>query len=105
MTENDYIAEYIKEKHASLLGFDFAMWKMWHMVKSFIRATADIVKTVIPEDLKKLTEDKDAEADNGTEIVIYGVRDCDTCIHYVTKDGHTGCECWECEYEGNDDDL
>ena len=23
MTENDYIAEYIKEKHASLLGFDF----------------------------------------------------------------------------------
>lgn len=27
MTENDYIAEYIKEKHPALLGFDFAMWK------------------------------------------------------------------------------
>ena len=26
-------------------------------------------------------------------------RDCDTCIHHVTRDGKTGCESWECEYE------
>ena len=32
-------------------------------------------------------------------------RPCSTCIHYVTKDGHTGCEAWECEYEGNGNDL
>ena len=28
MTDNDYIAEYVKEKHNGLLGFDFAVWKM-----------------------------------------------------------------------------
>ena len=28
MTENDYIAEYIKEKYPTLLGLDFAMWKV-----------------------------------------------------------------------------
>lgn len=26
-------------------------------------------------------------------------RDCEKCIHHVTKNGETGCECWECEYE------
>lgn len=28
MKENDYIAEYIKEKYPTLLGLDFRMWKM-----------------------------------------------------------------------------
>ena len=27
MTNNDYIAEYIKEKYPDLLGFDYALWK------------------------------------------------------------------------------
>lgn len=27
MTDNDYIAEYIKEKHPGFLSFDFAVWK------------------------------------------------------------------------------
>lgn len=28
MTENDYIAEYVKERHPGILGFDFAMWRL-----------------------------------------------------------------------------
>ena len=28
MTENDYIAEYIKERHPNILGINFAMWKI-----------------------------------------------------------------------------
>ena len=28
MTENDYIAEYIKERHSDLLGFEYAWWKV-----------------------------------------------------------------------------
>lgn len=27
------------------------------------------------------------------------IRDCDHCKHYVTRDGQTGCEKWECEFE------
>lgn len=67
MTENDYTAEYIKEKHASLLGADFAMWKTIHVVRNTIRAIADIVKTVDPEKSKKLMEDEDVEADEEGE--------------------------------------
>ena len=26
-------------------------------------------------------------------------RGCDNCKHHVTRNGETGCECWECEYE------
>ena len=28
MTENDYIAEYIKERHPDILGINFAVWKL-----------------------------------------------------------------------------
>ncbi len=30
------------------------------------------------------------------------IRDCDHCKHYVTRDGQTGCEKWECEFEKED---
>ena len=26
-------------------------------------------------------------------------RDCENCIHHVTRNGETGCELWKCEYE------
>lgn len=31
MTENDYIAEYVKERHPGILGFDYAMWRAVRM--------------------------------------------------------------------------
>lgn len=41
MSENDYIAEYIKEKRPELIrSFDFVFWKM-------SRITADAVKKII----------------------------------------------------------
>lgn len=36
MTENDYIAEYVKEKRPEILGFDFAIWKTSKIVKNFV---------------------------------------------------------------------
>ena len=39
MTDNDYIAEYIKEKHPQLIqGLDFAMWKGAKMIAEGVRA-------------------------------------------------------------------
>ncbi len=32
------------------------------------------------------------------DMANYG-RDCENCKHHVTKNGQTGCEAWECEYE------
>ena len=36
MTENDYIAEYVKETRPEILGFDFAIWKTARTLKNFV---------------------------------------------------------------------
>lgn len=43
MSENDYIAEYVKEKYPTLLGIDYAMWKLG---KQFAKAVEEIAKGV-----------------------------------------------------------
>lgn len=43
MSENDYIAEYIKEKYPALIGFDYAMWKLGRQYAEFVK---DIAKGV-----------------------------------------------------------
>lgn len=43
MSNNDYIAEYIKEKYPTLLGFDFAMWKLG---RRFSEALIDMSKGI-----------------------------------------------------------
>ena len=36
MSENDYIAEHVREKHPDLLGPDYAIWKTTKVVKESI---------------------------------------------------------------------
>ena len=56
MTENDYIAEYIKEKYPTLLGFDFTLWKMGKIPVNGGRKIVEVFNTVdwskfnLPED-------------------------------------------------------
>lgn len=67
MTNNDYIAQYIKEKYQSLLGFDFGIWKMCHVVGDTVREIADILKTIPSDELKKIMEDAEEESDLETD--------------------------------------
>ena len=47
MSDNDYIAEYIKEKYPTLLGLDFAMWKFGRrFTESLIDMSKGIENTV-----------------------------------------------------------
>lgn len=41
MRENDYIAEYIKEKYPELLGMDYTIWKMGRLMGNFIGKIVD----------------------------------------------------------------
>lgn len=41
MSENDYIAEYVKEKYPSILGVDFGIWKTVRMVGDMLRNIAE----------------------------------------------------------------
>jgi len=62
MTENDYIAEYIKERYHTLLGFDFTLWKMGRV---FTNAGRKIVETFNTIDWSKLNlpDDESEESD------------------------------------------
>lgn len=61
MSDNDYIAEYIKEKYPQLLGFDFAMWKFG---RRFAESLIDICKG-IENALNSIFGDKAESEDKG----------------------------------------
>lgn len=46
MTENDYIAEYIKEKYPRLLGLDFTFWRIGKIVLGAGRKIVEIFNKV-----------------------------------------------------------
>ena len=57
MTENDYIAEYVKEQHPSILGADYALWRLRKMIINFGDALAKTIRTLPKEDLKRMMEE------------------------------------------------
>lgn len=42
MTDNDYIAEYIKEKHPYILGLDFIIWKCGRVIRDTFSGLSSI---------------------------------------------------------------
>ena len=72
MTENDYIAEYIKEKHESLLGVDFAVWKVFRIAANLVRQIVDIAKQIPADQMEAFMEATKAagnpETDEDEEI-------------------------------------
>ena len=52
MTENDYIAEYVKQNYPNILGFEFIMWKTGKQVcnicNELLGALRDIFENDIP---------------------------------------------------------
>lgn len=54
--ENDYIAEYIKEKHPNLLGLDFAMWKIPKVLSNSIKDMANAFKRINDNDDEEVEE-------------------------------------------------
>lgn len=65
MTENDYIAEYIKEKYSNLLGFDFAVWKACKILSKGVSEFVEAVHNMSLLD----TEEKEEEKEDGSEII------------------------------------
>ena len=64
-SENDYIAEYIKEKHPSLLGADFAFWKIGKIGADFAVQFAEAIKSINWPTLQEY--EKIEEKENDTE--------------------------------------
>ena len=60
-SENDYIAEYVREKHPSILGADYALWKIRKIGADFIVQFVDVIKNIDWPQALQATENKDEE--------------------------------------------
>lgn len=67
MSENDYIAEYIKEKRPEIISsFDFFMWKMAKIIAGTVKSVVDAfsgidLSSVDLSALQQAEEDEDDE--------------------------------------------
>lgn len=67
MSENDYIAEYIKEKYPRLLGVEFAIWKCGRAIQTMAQDIIEVFKNMTPEEREEaLREAADEEEEEKT---------------------------------------
>lgn len=57
MTENDYIAEYVKERHPGILGIDYAVWRLARAVSEFGIHMREAISRMSPEDMQRYLEE------------------------------------------------
>lgn len=61
MTENDYIAEYVKKRHPGILGLDYAAWRLARAVSDFGIHVREAISRMSPEELQRMAEQEDEE--------------------------------------------
>ena len=67
MSENDYIAEYTKEKYPRLLGVDFAFWKIGRAVQTMAQDIIEVFKNMTPEEREEALREAADESLEGEE--------------------------------------
>ncbi len=61
MTENDYIAEYVRERHPRILGFDYAVWRLGKAISEFGISMREAISRMSAEELQRMVEQEDEE--------------------------------------------
>lgn len=61
MTENDYIAEYVKERHPGILSLDYAAWRLARAISEFGVHVREVISRMPAEDLQRMVEQEDEE--------------------------------------------
>lgn len=61
MTENDYIAEYVKENHQSLLGLNFAIWKFKRQIIDVAQELGNTLGKISKADFEKIQNETELE--------------------------------------------
>ena len=57
MTENDYIAEYVREEHPGILGFDYAVWRLARAISEFGISMREAISRISAKDLNRMMEE------------------------------------------------
>lgn len=61
MTENDYIAEYVRERHPGILSIDYAAWRLARAISEFGVHMREVISRMSPEDMQRMAEQEDEE--------------------------------------------
>lgn len=61
MSENDYIAEYVKERHPGILSIDYAAWRLARAVSEFGIHLREAISRMSPEDMQRYIEESEDE--------------------------------------------
>lgn len=65
MSENDYIAEYIKEKKPEIIGtIDFVVWKIGKLVSNTVKV---VTETITAQEIANYINDQEGEDGQGDE--------------------------------------
>ena len=68
MSENDYIAEYVKEKRPEIIGtIDFAVWKIGKIVSNTVKSVTEAFKGISVENIANYINDQEGEDGQGDE--------------------------------------
>lgn len=68
MSENDYIAEYVKEKKPEIIGtIDFVAWKIGKVVSNTVKVVTEAIKGLSVEDIANYINDQEGEDGQGDE--------------------------------------
>lgn len=59
MTENDYIAEYVKEQYPRILGAHFAIWKFGRLLREVGKTLAEAIRNIPPEEINRIMESEE----------------------------------------------
>lgn len=64
MTENDYIAEYVKERHPGILSVDYAAWRLARAISEFGISMREVISRMSPEDLQRMMEEEQEDEES-----------------------------------------
>ena len=67
MSENDYIAEYIKETYPRLFGVEFAIWKCGRAIQTMAQDIIEVFKNMTPEEREEALREAADESREGEE--------------------------------------
>lgn len=62
MTENDYIAEYVKERCPSVLGADYAVWRLGRGLVEFANTVREVIRNTSSEDIRRMMNESEEQA-------------------------------------------
>lgn len=66
MTENDYIAEYVREEHPGILGLDYAVWRLTRAISEFGISMREAISRISAKDLNRMMEEVE-DGDSGED--------------------------------------